>query len=108
IRVIGETFQTSLVVMLACLALAYPYAYAMAHARRRTLVVLVVALLLPFWVSLLLRTFSWLILLQDTGLINTALMALGLTDRPLPLIRNQIGVIIGMVHVLLPYAVLPL
>lgn len=108
IRVIGETFKTSGLVMLICLLLAYPYAYAMAHASRRVLVVLAIALLLPFWVSLLLRTFSWLILLQNTGLINKALMGLGLIDAPLPLIRNQTGVVIGMVHILLPYAVLPL
>lgn len=108
IRVIGETFKTSAVVMLACLLLGYPYAYAMAHSGRRVFIVLTVALLLPFWVSLLLRTFSWLILLQDTGLINSVLMALGLTDSPVPLIRNQIGVIVGMAHILLPYAVLPL
>jgi ABC-type spermidine/putrescine transport system permease subunit I len=108
IRVVGETFRTSALVTLICLLLAYPYAYAMAHAKRHVLVILAIALLLPFWVSLLLRTFSWLILLQDTGLINTVLMSLGLVDKPLPLIRNQVGVIIGMVHILLPYAVLPL
>lgn len=108
IRVIGETFKTSGLVMLVCLLLAYPYAYAMTHASRRVLVILAIALLLPFWVSLLLRTFSWLILLQDTGLINTTLMRLGLVDAPLPLIRNQIGVVVGMAHILLPYAVLPL
>lgn len=108
IRVIGETFKTSAVVMVVCLLLAYPYAYAMAHSGRRVFVALTIALLLPFWVSLLLRTFSWLIILQDTGLINSVLMALGLADKPAPLIRNQVGVIVGMAHILLPYAVLPL
>lgn len=108
IRVIGETFKTSAVVMLVCLLLGYPYAYAMAHSGRRVFILLTIALLLPFWVSLLLRTFSWLILLQDTGLINSVMVALGIVDSPVPLIRNQVGVIVGMTHILLPYAVLPL
>ncbi|MBX6321516.1 MAG: ABC transporter permease [Rhodospirillaceae bacterium] len=108
LRVIGETFRTAGLVTVICLLLAYPYAYAMAHARRYVLVVLAIALLLPFWVSLLLRSFSWLILLQDTGVINRVLMSLGVIDAPLRLIRTQVGVVIGMVHILLPYAVLPI
>lgn len=107
-RVIGATFWTSLSVMVLCLLIAYPYAYAMAHARGMRLMALTIALLLPFWVSLLLRTFSWMILLQDSGIINSALLRTGLIETPLKLIRNPIGVKVGMVHILLPYAVLPL
>jgi len=108
LRVIGETFRVSLIVTVVTVAVAYPYAFAMAHGGRAALLVLTVALLIPFWVSLLLRSFSWIVLLQNTGLINDFLIATGLIDRPIRLIRTPLGVIIGMVHILLPYAVLPL
>lgn len=108
LRVIGETFRVSLIVTVVTVAVAYPYAYAMAHGGRSVLLVLTVALLIPFWVSLLLRSFSWIVLLQNTGLINDFLIATGLIDKPIRLIRTPLGVIIGMVHILLPYAVLPL
>jgi len=108
VRILGETFRVSLVVMAVCTVLAYPYAYAMAHGSRRVLLLLCVALLIPFWVSLLLRSFSWLVLLQDTGLVNQALLALGVIGEPLRMIRTSGGVTLAMVHILLPYAVLPL
>lgn len=108
LRVIGETFRVSFIVMFVTVAVAYPYAYAMAHGGRSTLLLLTIALLIPFWVSLLLRSFSWIVLLQNSGLINQFLMGIGLIDRPLRLIRTPLGVMIGMVHILLPYAVLPL
>ncbi|WP_334174238.1 ABC transporter permease [Pseudoxanthobacter sp.] len=107
-RVIAQTFQTSLIVTGLCLLLAYPYAFAMVRAGRIGFAVLAMCLLLPFWVSLLLRTFSWMVLLQDSGLINRALMALHITDSPVRLIRNRLSVVIGMTHILLPYAVLPI
>lgn len=108
LRVIGETFRVSLIVTVVTVAVAYPYAYAMAHGGRTVLLFLTVALLIPFWVSLLLRSFSWIVLLQNSGLTNDFLIASGLIDRPIRLIRTPLGVIIGMVHILLPYAVLPL
>lgn len=107
-RVIGETFRVSLIVTVVTVAVAYPYAYAMAHGGRAVLLVLTIALLIPFWVSLLLRSFSWIVLLQNSGLINDFLIATGLIEKPVRLIRTPFGVMIGMVHILLPYAVLPL
>jgi len=108
LRVILLTFKTSCIVTIICLLIAYPYAYAMARASRFGLAALSVALLLPFWVSLLLRSFAWMILLQDTGLINRMLIDAGLISQPMSLIRNSLGVSIGMTHILLPYVVLPL
>lgn len=108
IRIIFQTFQTAAEVTLLTLVLAYPYAYAMTRTSGVVFVALSIALLVPFWVSLLLRSFSWMILLQDTGLINRALLAAGIISEPLTLIRNRVGVTIGMTHILLPYAVLPL
>jgi putative spermidine/putrescine transport system permease protein len=108
LKVIIQTFRTSVVVTLLCLLLGYPYAYAMAHSRGWMLTLLSICLLLPFWVSLLLRTFAWMVLLQDTGIINSALISAGIIDEPLHLIRNVLGVSIGMTHILLPYVVLPI
>ncbi|WP_144158077.1 ABC transporter permease [Paraburkholderia sp. BCC1885] len=107
-RVILSTFKTALIVSFVCLVMGYAYAYALVKAKGLVLGVLSVALLLPFWVSVLLRTFSWLVLLQDSGLINRVLLGLGIVDTPVSLIRNQLGVVIGMSNLLLPYMVMPL
>jgi len=64
--------------------------------------------LMPLWISVLVRTFSWMLLLERNGPINRLVVASGLSDTPLSLLFNQTAVIIGMVHVLLPYAVLPI
>jgi ABC-type spermidine/putrescine transport system permease subunit I len=69
---------------------------------------LLIAVLLPFWSSLLVRTFAWQVLLRDTGIINRFLLDLGVIAEPIPLIRTTGGVIIGMSHILLPFMVLPL
>lgn len=108
LRVIDETFRVSCIVTIVTVTAAYPYAYAMAHGGRTVLLLLSIALLIPFWVSLLLRSLSWIVLLQNTGLINNLLISMGLIERPLRLIRTPLGVTVGMVHILLPYAVLPL
>jgi ABC-type spermidine/putrescine transport system permease subunit I len=107
-QVLLTTLRTAGVTTLVCLALAYPYAYRMSRASARTTALMMALVLLPFWSSLLVRTFSWTVLLQDTGLINGALLALGVVEQPLELIRTSLGVQIGMVHILLPYMVLPL
>jgi len=108
VKVIFLTFKTSILVTFVCLLLGYPYAYAMSRAQGWLLIALSIALLLPFWVSFLLRTFAWMILLQDTGLINKVLIATGIINEPIGLIRSTVGVTIGMAHILLPYVVLPI
>jgi ABC-type spermidine/putrescine transport system permease subunit I len=108
LKVIVLTFRTAGLTTLLCVVLGYIYAGAMCNCAKPLFVVLLITLLVPFWVSLLLRTFSWVILLQDTGLINRALISMHAIREPLPIIRNMSGVVIGMVHVLLPYAVLPI
>ncbi|WP_214414544.1 ABC transporter permease [Sphaerisporangium fuscum] len=101
-----RTFTTALWVTLVSLLLSYPYAYAMTVAGPRLRGVLTMLVLLPFWTSLMVRTFAWVILLQDTGVINQILGVFGL--GPFGLIRTQTGVIIGMVQLLMPFMVLPL
>ena len=106
VTILTRTIVMSLIVTVVTLLLAYPYAYAMTKVTPRTRAVLMALVLLPFWTSLMARTFAWLVLLQDTGVVNSLLSAVGV--GPLSLIRNTTGVTIGMTQVLLPFMVLPL
>jgi putative spermidine/putrescine transport system permease protein len=107
-RVLLTTFWTSILVSAVCLLIAYPYAYAMHIAGKRVRTVLIGLLLLSMWSSLLVRTYAWTVLLQDTGVVNDALKKLGLIQEPVPLIRTTTGVVIGMTQVLLPFMVFPI
>src|ERR1700693_2148914 len=90
-----------------CLVLAFPMALFIARSgKRRNLYLNLV--ILPFWTSFLVRTYAWMFLLRDTGLINTALQKLGLIHDPLPLLYNDGAVILGLVYGYLPFMVLPL
>lgn len=102
------TLRTATVVSLVCLVLGYPYALLMLLARPWVALLLGTLVLLPFWSSVLVRSYAWTVLLQETGIINSALMNLGIISEPLPLIRNGFAVTVGMTHVLLPMMVLPL
>jgi putative spermidine/putrescine transport system permease protein len=102
------TFKLSVMVTLLTLALGYPVAYAASALPQRWAAVVLALVVLPFWTSVLVRAYAWLILLQRTGLVNNGLLSLGLIDRPLPLAHNELGTIIATVHILLPFMVLPL
>ncbi|HEX7345753.1 MAG TPA: ABC transporter permease [Candidatus Limnocylindrales bacterium] len=108
VGVLTNTFWIALLATLACLVVGYPYAYLMTIVPGRIAGLLLIAVLLPFWSSLLVRTFAWQVLLRDTGVINRFLLDLGLINEPLALIRTTGGVIIGMSHILLPFMVLPM
>ena len=107
-RVFLNTVQISAVVTVLCVALAFPVALVLSRLRGIWFNVVLYCVLFPFWVSLLVRTFSWMLLLERNGPVNQVLMALGVTDQPLRLLFNDFSVVVGMTHVLLPYAVLPL
>jgi ABC-type spermidine/putrescine transport system permease subunit I len=102
------TFRTAGVTTLVCVLLGYPLAYLMATAGPRARVLLFTAVMIPFWTSILARSLAWVILLGRRGVINQWLTSLGIVDQPLPLLFNSIGVQIGMVHVLLPFMILPI
>ncbi len=106
--VLARTFWISLVVTMACLVLGYPIAYLLATLPTRMSNLLMVLVLLPFWTSLLVRTTAWLVLLQSEGVVNNAAMALGLWSERIQLVHNRTGVYVAMVHILLPFMVLPL
>ncbi|MEY4978988.1 MAG: Putrescine transport system permease protein PotH [Pseudomonadota bacterium] len=103
-----RTFHMSAVVTFFCLLLAYPLAYWLSTLPERRANMLLILVLLPFWTSVLVRIAAWIVLLQNNGLVNRFFMWTGLTDAPLPLLFNRVGVIIAMVHILLPFAILPL
>ncbi len=103
-----RTFVTSAIVTLACILIGLPFAMVAASVEGWRRQVLLGAVLLPLWTSLLVRTAAWYVVLQDNGLINAALKGLGLTSGPIPLMFNQLGVVIAMTHVLLPFMVLPI
>ena len=106
--ILGRTFQMSAVVTFFCLLLAYPLAYWLSTLSERKANMLLILVLLPFWTSVLVRIAAWIVLLQNNGLVNRFFMWIGLTDSPIPLLFNRVGVIIAMVHILLPFAILPL
>ena len=106
LQVLAATFKVSAVVTIVCLVLGYPLAYVLATRRPRTAQLLMIIVVLPFFTSIIVRTYAWMVLLGRNGIVNQYLMALGLTDKPLPLLYNQAGVVIGMSYVLLPYMVL--
>ncbi|HUF55732.1 MAG TPA: ABC transporter permease [Thermohalobaculum sp.] len=102
------TFELSFLVTAICVLLGYPYAYVMVQATGIWRSLLLVAVLFPFWTSLLVRTYAWLVLLQRRGLINNWLVGSGIVDEPIRLVHNFTGTAIGMVHIMMPFMVLPL
>ncbi len=108
LQVLVATFKVSAVVTAVCLALGYPLAYVLTTRRPRTAQLLMIIVVLPFFTSIIVRTYAWMVLLGGNGIVNQYLIALGLTEKPLSLLYNQAGVVIGMTYVLLPYMVLTL
>ena len=107
-RILVRTFEISAIVTLWCLLLGYPLAYWLSTLPARRANMLMILVLVPFWTSILVRVAAWIVLLQSAGLVNRALIATGLIDKPLALLFNRTGVIIAMVHILLPFMILPL
>ncbi|MFC5422671.1 ABC transporter permease [Bosea eneae] len=107
-RTFRTTFEISLATTVICILIGYPLAYFLSQLPRRAANLCMIAVLLPFWTSLLVRTYAWLVLLQRSGLVNTWGIKLGLWNEPLQLVHNAGGTLIGMVHIMLPFLVLPL
>jgi ABC-type spermidine/putrescine transport system permease subunit I len=107
VRSLVTTMKVSFLSTLLCALIGYIYAYTMASSSRRVTRLLMAAIILPMGINLLVRTFSLQAILRDTGVINETMKALGLISGPLPLIRNQFAVSVGIVSMLLPFMVLP-
>lgn len=108
LKLYGKTLWMALVITFLTLLLGYPLAFHMAHSSTAHANFLMVFVLLPFWTSLLVRTTSWIALLQTNGVVNSTLITLGVTENPLEMLYTQFSTIIAMTHILLPFMVLPL
>jgi spermidine/putrescine transport system permease protein len=105
-EIFWRSFLLAAVSTALCLILGFPLALCIARSQRRTLLLNLV--MLPFWTSFLIRTYAWMFLLRDTGLIDTILQSLHLIRQPLPLLFNDGAVVLGLVYGYLPFMVLPL
>jgi ABC-type spermidine/putrescine transport system permease subunit I len=108
LQVFWTTLRTALVVSAGTLLLGYPVALAMTRLRRGPASVVLIIVLLPFWTSVLVRSYAWMVLLGRKGLVNEALLATGLTTMPWKLLNTSLAVHIAMIHILLPYMILPI
>ncbi|HLT01976.1 MAG TPA: ABC transporter permease [Geminicoccaceae bacterium] len=108
LKVLGNTFRIALIATAACVLLGYPLAYWMRGLPPGRQLVALALVVLPFWVSILVRTYAWIVILGNDGVVNRTLQALGLTAAPVSFLYNQFGVILGTVNILLPFLVLPL
>lgn len=106
-RIFSTTFEISFLTTGLCILIGYPLAYFIAQLPNRLANLCLITVLLPFWTSLLVRTYAWLVLLQKQGLVNQWAISLGLWDEPLKIVHNMTGTLIGMVHIMLPFLILP-
>lgn len=106
--IVWRTLRTGLIVTVATLLLGYPVAYHLASSRSRLASLLYICVISPLLVGLVVRTFAWLIILSNSGLANTALKWAGLIGRPIIFLNSSLGVTIALIHVFLPFVILPL
>jgi putative spermidine/putrescine transport system permease protein len=107
-RVIVTTLRICLITTVLALLLGYAIAYAITLASPRARGWWILAVLVPLWISVLVRAFAWVTLLRRQGLVNNTLMEAGIISEPLPLVWNEFGIVVGMVHYMVPFAVLPM
>jgi putative spermidine/putrescine transport system permease protein len=106
--VLWKTAWVAGLVTLIDFLVGYPFAVVLTRARGWWRLVLLAAVLMPFWTNLLVRTYGWIVVLYPSGLLNVLLLRLGLISEPLDLVQNTTGVLIGMTQIMLPYMVLPI
>ncbi|MBE1281731.1 MAG: ABC transporter permease subunit [Rhodobacteraceae bacterium] len=108
VGVLWNTASIAGATTLLCALIGFPVAYSMVHSRPWIRKLLIFVVLIPFWTSILVRSFAWLVILQRGGIINDLLIGIGLIAQPLDLVYNRFGVLLGMVQILLPFMVFPL
>ena len=106
VMVFGRSFKLAVISTLICLLLGYPFAYRIAHASAKVQSILITVIMIPMWMNFLIRTYAWMVILQDKGILNSGLDLLGL--GPIHVIGTETAVIIGMVYDYLPYMILPI
>ena len=108
LKVLINTFRIALITCTACVLLGYPLAYWLRRLPSRWQMVALSLVVIPFWISILVRTYAWIVVLGNAGIVNRSLIGIGLIEAPFSFLYNELGVIIGTVNVLLPFLVLPL
>src|SRR5262245_53819899 len=103
-RVVRTTIVVSLVTTVLTVVMSYAVAFALIHMPPVTRRVALFLVMVPFWISVLVRAFAWVTILRRTGVLNSALAEAGLVSEPLELVYNQFGVVVGMVHYMMPFA----
>jgi spermidine/putrescine transport system permease protein len=105
-QILGRTMVLAVSTTAICAVLGYVVAYFLANTRIKRRMLLILLLMMPFWISFVIRTLSWVHVLGTTGVVNTLLQGLGLTDQPIKLLYNDVSIYMGLIHVLLPFMVL--
>lgn len=108
LKVLLNTFRLATITAVACVLIGYPLAYWLTTLRARWQMVALAMVVVPFWISILVRTYAWIVVLGNAGIVNRSLLSLGWIDSPIAFLYNELGVIVGTVNVLLPFLVLPL
>ncbi|WP_140839640.1 ABC transporter permease [Variovorax guangxiensis] len=108
LKVLLNTFRIALITAVCCMLLGYPLAYWLRRLPARWQLLALAAVVIPFWVSILVRTYAWIVVLGNAGIVNRTLTSLGWIDTPVAFLYNELGVVIGTINVLLPFLVLPL
>src|SRR6185295_13884278 len=103
-----RTFEIAAIVTICCLVIGYPVAFLLATTTPGWRAIGFAFVMLPLWTSVLVRTYAWMVLLGRNGIINRILIDSGLMDQPLPMLNSKMAVILGMVHVMLPFMILPI
>lgn len=106
LQVLGVTVWISLSVTLVCVVLGYPIAYLLSSVSDRTRNLLMILVLIPFWTSLLVRNYAWMVLLGRQGVVNNILIGIGVLQRPLRLLHTRFAVNVGMVQMMMPFMIL--
>ena len=108
IRIFITTFKISFLTTLICALIGYPLTYFMSQLPKKWAGICMIGVLIPFWTSLLVRTYAWLVLLQKKGLLNNLLIDFEIISEPIKFVHNTSGTLIGMAHIMLPFLILPL
>ena len=108
IRIFITTFKISFLTTLICAVIGYPLTYFMSQLPKKWAGICLIGVLIPFWTSLLVRTYAWLVLLQKKGLLNNVLLDFEIISEPIKFVHNTSGTLIGMAHIMLPFLILPL
>ena len=106
--ILGNTFLVAILVTIFSILLGFPVAWLITIAPGRIARIIFAVVLLSMWTSLLARTYAWLVLLQNSGVINKMLVASGIVDQPIAMVNNLVGIVIGMTYIMIPFIVLPL